>query len=197
MLNLAQIKDGQGRAIALASGRTVLLHTFTGPDSDVAIPAADTGQATEALASSVWGIGTNRAKYVSGGTDNNRFVVWDAGVPNGSVEVTFAVLDGGGFMRLAFRCSDVNNLFIVDRFDGYTLYRREAGTFTAIGNDATAAEAGDVLRVRLTGSSIALDVNDEERITATDSFNVSATKVGLGLFQSDTTARWENLRVTA
>lgn len=186
-----------GRRVRRGSS-IVLSHTFTGADSDTSPGNADTGQAPEPLDSTVWGRASNQLKYVSGGTANNRYIVWNAGIANGSAEIVFATIVSS--MYFAFRCSDVNNLFIVSAEPAVTswkLYRRETGTYTEIGAWAVTPADGDIARVRLAGSSIAVDINSVERITATDSFNIAATRYGVGQNLAEITRRWDTLRVAA
>lgn len=195
VLNLAQTKDSMGRAVALASGRIVLRHTFTAANSDTEIPAADTGQATEVLGSAVFGIASNQAKYVSGSVDGDRYVVWDSGIADGSTQIALATVESG--MHLVFRCSDVENLLLVaaESNPRYALYRKEAGAFNLLNSWAGTPASGDVVRARYVGSAITVTINGVERITATESFNATATKVGFGPFTALASARWDNLIV--
>lgn len=180
------------------SAATLFTHTFTAADSAVAIPAADTGEATQVLAGT-WGISSNRAYLVASGGDSA--VVWDAGASDGTFGVTFAAgatLDG---IRFVFRASDASNYWIVQFASGFArLYKRVAGAFTEMGTAvAHAATDGDTVAVVLSGNDIAVTINGTpNRITATDAHNATATRVGIG---SDATAvatkRWDTLVRTA
>lgn len=180
-----------------SGGIVGVTDTFDRANSDLTLGTADSGQAWEPLGDSVWGIDTNEAKYVSGGTDNNIYAVIQSGLSDCTIEVTIPAVSGT--IYLPFRCSDINNLFIVsvsEPLGVHELYSRDAGSFSLLDSDGTDPVAGQVVRVVLDGTGIEVLVDDVSLLTATSSFNQSATKHGLGLFQGNTFARWNDYTVT-
>jgi hypothetical protein len=199
--------SGGGMSLGLGLGITMLRagsasaalfsHTFTAADSALAIPAADTGQATQVLAGT-WGIASNRAYLATSSGGNNNAVVWNVGVSDLTWSVTAAVFDAAGNgPRLIFRATDVDNLFMVacDTSTSY-LYRREAGAYTLLGSGAAAWVTGDELSAVLNGTGISVRRNGVEVVAATSSFNQTATRHGFGQEGTGTT-RFDNLTGSA
>lgn len=172
--------------------------TFTRADSATSLGSAETGQVWTALAGT-WGISAGRAycAAVEGGGTNRSAVAVDSGASDGTVGVTLAVVASES--RVLFRASDVQNGFIVQAAtDRYILYRREAAVYTALGTYLAAPASGDRVEVVLSGNSIRVRINGVERIAVTSTFNLTATRHGLGMGDGGgaATARFDNFRVS-
>jgi len=189
-------------AIEIRTGLPVALsiplsHTFTGVDSSSSPGAADTGQAASVLWGT-WGRSSNRAALITDAGSNENAVVWDAGVSDCTVKVTFAVAEDQ--QRLIWRAVDVDNYFMLQALAGVLqVYRRQTGSFNPVTTSPASPSYtpvnGDVVSVVLSGSSITVKVNGTTLCTASDSFQSSATKCGIGINNS-TTARWDDLTVS-
>jgi hypothetical protein len=143
-----------------------------------------------------WGISGNKGydQYDAGGTG---IATLDSSSADTTVQATLSAV--GNEIGLVARFSDTSNyLFIRARSsDGYTLFKRVAGSATSLGNYAGTPANGDVLALVMSGSSLTVQVNGVSRITATDSFNNTATLHGLWAFNAYTTsARWDDFSIT-
>lgn len=187
-----QVEKYLARKWGISLTRQVVEDTFTRPDSATTLENAETGQAWQVLAGT-WGIASKTAYCVAHGGTNKACAVVETGMSDGVVEVTHSSLSAGG-SRLAFRFTDVDNGFIVGAESAvYQLYRLEAGTYNAIGSWATTPASGDVVRVVMNGSSITVYINGTARITATSTFNQTATKHGIAA--ASTSSRFDNFTV--
>ena len=148
---------------------------------------ATSGQAWATLGSAVWGINGNQAYLVSP-TSANEYAAIDGGVYNGTVQATIAAYDGSFTQSLLFRCSDSSNLWTFSLNGTGTLlflFKCVAGTYVQVGSSVSLTCAnGDVWKVVLSGNNISLYQNNVLIISATDSFNATATKSGLRSQQS-------------
>lgn len=80
------------------------------------------------------------------------------------------------------RCSDSQNCIFVEQTDfGYNLVQFEAGIPTVLDEVVVVPGVTDVIRVDTLDDDIVVYVNGSEVMTATSSFNQSATKHGYGL----------------
>lgn len=136
---------------------------------------SDGGSAWSAL-SGTWGISSNQG-YCPTLSSGSAYAVLECGSPGAEVQVTVATRSGIG---LVVRCSDINNLYVlVVATSGYNFYRRQAGSFTEIGNSGTSAD-GDVVKIRCEGDTLTVYRNGSAIITpSAQSFNNTATKHGL------------------
>jgi hypothetical protein len=79
----------------------------------------------------------------------------------------------------------------------YQLYKKVAGTFTALKTIAVTPVIGDVLKVVLSGSTITPYINGVAQAAATDAFNSTATKHGIGVTNSTTNAKFDDFSITS
>lgn len=172
----------------------IVSDTFTRADSAVTLGSAETGQSWSALAGT-WGISSNQAKLVTDAGGNQNAAVVDSGrADNFTVSAKVAVT---GTVRLVWRCSDVNNGFMLLVLSpNVVMYRQQAGTYNQIGTVAQAVANNDVLSVQVRGNTHAALLNGATIIApVTDAFNNTATKHGIGE-TSNTGDRLDNFLVT-
>ncbi|MBF4607544.1 fibronectin type III domain-containing protein [Curtobacterium sp. VKM Ac-1393] len=194
---------GVGTPSAVASFTSsdvpAVTDSFNRADNPTTLGAAETGQAWTPNAT-VWGIVSGSASMLSG--SNGRVTV-ESGRANGTVQAKFASLStGSNHGRLLFRGdSSVNYWMVQLRVTGgvpgkYQLYKSVNGTLTQVGSDSAAAGvAGDVVKVVMASDSVTVAVNGATVITATDSFNSTATQHGLAAVGNGPT--FKNFSVTA
>jgi chitodextrinase len=167
--------------------------SFNRVDSSTSLGVSDTGQTWTAL-TGTWGISSNQA-YLAAGTGG--IAVIDSGKSDATIQVKNAVITATN-MRFVFRLTDSNNYYIVQTDTGnvYKLYKNVAGTFTSLGTSTGITPAnGDVLKVVTNGSSITVYVNGSQIITATDTFNQTATKHGIAHNALNPISRWDDFSV--
>jgi len=119
---------GIGGGVAAAGPTTIVSDAFNRADSTTTMGNADTGQ-TWVPNSGTWGITSNQADHIVNTSQNTTIV--DSGVSDCTVQVTFPSLQDGG---ICVRSTDDNNNFITSGTADHTLYRRQAGSFTSLGN---------------------------------------------------------------
>lgn len=166
---------------------TYLSATFTGADTAAGVmPNADTGQAfTQSVdsGSASWRILSNQAVETSTTARENHLRA-DSGIADGTFTATLAVKPSGGFYTdcsLVIRgASATSNTFIMLNAEQtvYTLYRKVAGTFTAIGTVAKNPAAGDVMSIVASGSTLTASVGGVS-VTVTETTGQTATWVGI------------------
>lgn len=179
-------------ATAFAKTGPLVSDTFNRADSNTSLGNADTGQAWVALAGT-WGISGNAAYSVSGVEYRNAAI--DCGVSDGIIKVKFSITSR--YQRLDFRVTDKDNLLSVStETSSYLLRKRVSGSWTALGTYSATPANGDVIEVTLTGSNISVKINGTERLSATESFNQTVTKHGLGYHAGGGgDARWDDFSV--
>lgn len=174
--------------------------SFNRANSTTSIGTADTYQAWSNLIGTL-GINGNRAYVVGAAADN--IAVLNAGVADCEVQVTFA--QWASLQRLAFRVTSLPVTaykwegFVVQAETGigYRLFRYQAGGFTQLGSTYSTTPAnGDVVKVVTAGTSISVYLNGALIITATSSFNQTATLHGLDQ-QGGSSAQWDAFSVRA
>lgn len=179
--------------VSVDEGADRLKDTFTRADVVASLGVPDIGPQWSAL-TGTWGISNNQAYRSIDG--NDTYAIMESGLSDGRVETVYSV--AAGTQRLVFRCTDANNLWLVTNQGGsWLLYKRVAGVYTQVGSAyAGTAANGDYISVILNGSSIQVYINGNLAISASDSFNQTATKHGLGSDAAgNTSARWDNFRV--
>jgi hypothetical protein len=130
----------------------------------------------------VVGIYLNRA-YPNG----NSFCVayLDLGTADVDISVVTADSYGGAFgvnaVIASFRYTNTaNQLFAFMNSDGVGLAKYQGGAFSQIGATVPGGVVGDTLRVVTSGSNITVYRNSTLVITATDTFNQTVTRHGVG-----------------
>jgi len=190
---------GVNATTASGGGGAVVSDSFNRADSTTSLGTADTGQAWTALTGTL-GINGNAAYAV---VTSNSVAVIDSGLADGTVQVKLTATATGSVMpRLIFRCTDASNYWMLQARGStgkYQLYKNVAGAFTQLGTDiAVTPTAGDVIQAVLSGSSVTIKVNGVQAATATDAFNSTATKHGIGWAQpTDTTQKFDDFSVSA
>lgn len=164
----------------------VLCDTFTRADSTTELGVADSGQTWTAL-TGVLGISNNQAYQPTGA--NSRSVI-DLGVANYFFSLRVPTLGTAGFLN--FRVSDNINLW---RFgysgNGMMVQKIVAGSVTTITGLFGKPAANDTLGVECIGDTIKIFVNGKLITTINDSFNNTATKVGINI--DNATTRFDNV----
>jgi len=163
----------------LFTRRKVVSDTFTRADNAASLGNAETGQAWEVL-SGTWGISSNRA-YIASTSGGRDIAVVDSGFADVTIGLTLPVVATSA--RLIFRLTDASNHFIftvITASNNYTLSRIQAGTATVVGSYTKIPANGDFIKVTLRGNQIICYVNGLEVIRVTETFNLTATKHGMG-----------------
>jgi hypothetical protein len=172
--------------------RVVIRDSFNRADNSVTPGNADTGQAWVNSAASVAGIQSNRLVFSLSATGNSTI---DCGISDCIISIKFVTVFQS--QRLLCRWVDANNEIYVDM--GTTtasLIKRIVGATTSIGSMPIPV-AGDTITVVLLGSNISVYVNGVLKINVTETFNQTATKLGVRI--AGTTAfgsTFDNLIVT-
>lgn len=145
--------------------------------SSLGIPS-DGGSAWVAV-SGVWGIYGNRA-YLSNGNVQS-IAVLESSTANADIQVTISNLNGGQDIGLVARAENDNN-YIVGTVGatGWSIYKKIAGSFTAVGTAASGTPAnGDVVVLSVSGTSVALKINGVTKVSGTVSELATNTKHGI------------------
>jgi len=182
-----------------AAGIADVTDTFDRADSATSLGTSDSGHVWTAL-SGTWGIATNAA-YLPTSADNYNAAIVDSGRADCTVQYTASTVDESEG-RVPVRMTDSQNGFIGQASGAgvgiHRLYRIEAGAFTELGTYTADHVSGDVLKMVLSGSSIKYFLNGVERIAATDSFQSTAMKHGIGAGTgTPTTHRYNDFSVVA
>jgi len=158
--------------------RVVVKDTFNRVNNNTTLGTADTNQNWQSL-SGVWGIADNKVKLITS-SGVRDYIVIDSGVFD--CEIQISMVQYLAYARLAFRVTDLSNMFFLtaDYDSAYRLYKLSAGTTTLLGVFNTKASHGDIMKVRLEGTSITVLINGNEVMRVNDSFNQKATKHGFG-----------------
>lgn len=156
-----------------------VIDSFNRSDSE-SLGTADTGQ----VWSGGFGITSNQAHSTVASVDT--FDTVDSSMPDCTVSVKMVNLSTGSWSGPCARYTDANNVYWIET-NGTTIYlkKKEAGAAANLGS-GTGAYAGCTLRIKVNGSSIKAYVDDIEKISATSTFNQTATRHGL---KSYTTAQ--------
>lgn len=152
--------------------------------ADGAIGTAETGQPWIIL-DGTWVIQSNRLIFQGSGTSDKRAVVIETMRADCTVSVVARTVGFYG-ARLVARATDIDNYLYADWSGGtLMLVRRAAFVDTTIGTTSYTVAANDTVSIILSGSSITVQVNGVTKIgPVVDTFNASATKHGLGAYDS-------------
>ncbi len=128
-----------------------------------------------------WGISGNAAYESAGISDAVCYL--ESSVSDGDLSVTVGQIGSGNGWAMAFRISDASNYWYVTAFGGFALIisKRVAGSDSDIHTTSQTVNTSDVLKVTMSGNSLTVFVNGSQisALDTTDSFNNTATKVGL------------------
>lgn len=148
---------------------------FNRADNAISIGNADSGQTWGAVGGA-WGILTNRAYTSAAG---NVFSYVETGMSD--VEATVDTIWSSG-EGLVVRFIDTAN-YIVARISstGMTLFKIVAGVATSLGNYAFTPVSGATYTIKIItkGSNFSVLLDGTQQIVVSETFNQSATKVGL------------------
>lgn len=177
--------------------KVIVSDAFNRADNASSLGTADTGQAWT-NAQGTWGINTNAA-YVATPNASLNVASVDAGVADCSIQVTLAANVISGGPSLAFRVSDSGNFLGVSYSAANVLhlFKFVLGSFSEITTGPGTRQDGQVIKVTVSGNSISVYENGVLVISASDSFNATVTKHGMGASGAESSAtRWDNFLVT-
>lgn len=168
---------------------------FNRADSTSSLGTPSDGGSSWVAAAGTWGINSNRG-YLATSSGGQETAYLESSVADVDVQVTLAV--SGSDYGVCARLTDASNNLIGIRSGAsdYRIYKRVAGSFTQLGSTVAVTSAnGDVMKFTANGSSLTLYQNGVSKVTATDSFNNTATKHGLRS-NADTTTRFDDFSIT-
>jgi hypothetical protein len=149
----------------------------------------------------VWGINGNAAYPVSGVGSSTSVAAVDGGLADGKVTATMAAAAvAGNEHGIAFRVVDASNfcaLVQTTTFGGWVLRAVVAGSTVSSTFVFASYAAGTVIRLDLSGSSVAIRANGTLISTVTLPYNLEATKVGFVAPNGSSVARWDSIVVDA
>ena len=185
-------------ALADGLGDAEVVDSFARPDSATSLGVADTGQPWTAHAGT-WGI-TGGAAYVADGSYGLASV--DAGLSETITTVRVSTVSSEFWVAL--RLSDSSNYWRFGRWHDET-YQLQQIRENAVGTPAITTLAavqpadGDVIECRSTAATLTCAVNGVDVVRTSDTFNRTATRVGLVAYQADgpSPARFDSISVTA
>lgn len=123
-------------------------------------------------------------------TSGAGYVFFDAGQANGRFVGKLGSISTGHIGGFVFRYIDTNNQILLSaRVSGsdfhYRLQKRVAGTVTVIQDLDVVSSAGDIIRLDMTGTTLALFINGVQKWTGTVTELASATKFGCYMSGTD------------
>lgn len=188
---------GLALGLPFSGGRVkkrVVFDTFDRPDNATGIGNAETGQLWT-YPSTAWGIQGNQAYPTSAQSTNLALI--ESGVSDCEVssDVILGSTDG-----ICCRATDGGN-YVVARIaissGGLGLFKIVSGTATQLGVYNFGAVAGNTYNIKIisNGASLKVLLDGVERISATDSFNQTATKHGLRVASGSAGVKYDNFMV--
>ena len=187
----AAMRSGLRRNIIVS---TAITDTFTRANNATSLGSTETGQPWTAL-SATWGI-TGNAAYIASGVAGNTLATVNAGRANFTAQLTNSIVTAQ-YPGMCFRVTDINNFWAWYRSasNAYTLSKIVAGTQTNVASATLTAANGDVLQVVTSGSSISCTVNGANLTSTTDTFNSTATGVGMFSYGAPSGSTFDNLSI--
>jgi hypothetical protein len=169
---------------------------FNRADSSTALGTPSDGGSdwVEGSLTTAYGISSNHAYTVN--STGYDLAYLESSQSDCTVQVT---LSGnlGVFVGLCCRLSDASNYWWIGGVSGTLLIDKiVAGSQTTVNTTSGTFVSGDVIAVILSGSTITLQQNGSSVLTATDSFNQTATKHGLWTFSGGSSPRWDDFSIT-
>lgn len=167
--------------------------SFARSDSATSLGNAENGNAWTAYGGATFGIKDGQAYNVNG--TNNGFAVYDTLQANGRIVVTLANFNGD--LGIYFRATDAQNCFRFVRSGGtaYLQKYQASSSPTTLASGAISIANGDIMSVEMTGDVITCFLNGAQILTATDAFNNTNTRHGIGNATGNTNGRWDNFRI--
>lgn len=147
---------------------------------------SDSGHTWTPRNSAVFGIGGSHNAYTPTPTSLANATI-DHGTANVDLSVSLATSPAGNNLGLVLRYSNDSNWWrVVQDSSNIYLEKNVAGVISTVAFTSSSFFAGNVIRVVASGSSWTVYVNGVSKLTATDSFNSTATHHGIH-FQNTTT----------
>lgn len=174
--------EGRGR------GGVLFSDSFNRPNSVLTLRNADTGQPW--VSTTNWGIDTNQAYCVDPAATSFSMAELGMSDLTISVDIKFSVNEG-----LVLRYTDSQNQLLARiNSTGIALFKNIAGVNTNIGSYNFTPVVGTIYNVKAVcgGSSIIIYLDGVSRITATETFNQTATKHGMKVSAS-TAGKFDNI----
>ncbi len=174
---------------AAGGGRS---DNFNRGDTTNAIGTPSDGGSAWSQLSGTWGISSNQGYNSSGGSQ--EICVLESSQSNVSVEAVCS--PNAGSMGLVIRCTDNTNYFVlIVTGSGIELWMNDDG-FTQLDAFVGTVNNGDTIRVDATSGNVITGYqNDVQRVTATNSFNSTATLHGMRC-HSTTAPRFDDFSIT-
>lgn len=172
--------------------------SFSRPDNALTMSNADTGQAWTAQLG-IWGISNGRAYCTAGAYGVHIATI--PGIADAIVEASMAYDVGNSDVWLLFRYVDNANywgVWVWNVTGNLFLYKQVGGVFTIMGFYAAGIASGvtSIIRVILSGSSIIVYLNGEQRFNIIDAALAGATVCGIKQEGSaGDNSRFDNFRV--
>ena len=180
------------------SGRMRLVYDDFNRAADPAAPGTGPSGHTWVEQVGQWAVAGNQMLLSSSAGGNNVAYV-ESYVSDCEVQATFATLAAG--QRLAFRVTPGGaggwDGYVVQKGGGadYALFKYSGGAYTLLSGFIAGAANGDVIEAILQGPNITIRRNGATIITASDSFNQTATKHGLAQENASSTVRWDDFSI--
>ena len=138
---------------------------------------SDGGAAWSAI-SGVWGVSENKAYLANGAS--LAVAVLESSATDVDVQLTVSNLSGGQDIGVIARASDDNNYILgVVGGDVWRIYKKVSGGYTSLGSASGTPANGDVVVLSVSGTSVALKINGETKVTGTVSELAANTKHGI------------------
>jgi hypothetical protein len=183
MTSIVASVDGVESAVMVTVPLADVSDTFTRRDGPIGI--AETGQAWQPIDGN-WLVTSHHAFHQgTAGTADKRVCVIDTLYADGAVSVVAAAIGVYG-TRLVVRLTDVDNyLFVEWAATTIRLVKRVAFVDTDLDTASYTMLVGDQVRVILLGASVTVEINGVTMLgPVTESFNQTATKHGLGAYDT-------------
>lgn len=173
--------------------RTLVSDTFTRTDTTGPLGTADSGQTWETITGTAFGI-TSNAAYNTDTTNAICVATIDSATYNGRVSCT--VTRTTQVAGLVVRLTDANNYVYVSLSgSATTLNKMVSGSPTILATSASTFSGATSVEIVMSGSNYTVLINGAVLLTASDSFNVTATKHGLLRQQTVNNSRHDNFTV--
>ena len=161
-----------------------------------------TGQTTS-IGGKVWsatGTGTPRIYSNTAGVDPTgsatRALLTNT-VMDGTLKMTLATRSVDASEQIVFRRNDASNELMLSRQNSgsqvWTLFKRVAGTATAVFASAVPITSGDVVEVDMSGTTVTVRVNGSQIYSGTDAQFVLGASNNVGFCGTSNGARFDNL----
>jgi hypothetical protein len=180
---------------------SVLYDNFTDANGTLLTshtPTLAPGGSSWAASDANFEIQSNALTRSAAGSDNQTATI-NSGISNGYFSGTYTPGVSGG-SGIVFRHTDNSNFYYVRVFSGTTLglFKLEAGVETLVQSAAVTAAGTWSVVIECWGSRIRVFLNGATtpQITVTNTFNMTATNIGVRARSADFPQVWENIKAT-